>query len=193
MRAILIAPLAAAILGGCASTLSGMSGESQFSCKAPDGITCSSLSGVHANAVAGNLPGLRKSDRATAANAGQADHGAIQGAVPESGTPVRAQSRTLRVWIAPWEDREGDLHDQSYMYVVADHGRWQIEHNRMRIIDRYRPTFASPSNGKIAPKQAAQPTQPTQPSAYRGVTLPGNQSYQPATPIQGYGDAEDSE
>jgi conjugal transfer pilus assembly protein TraV len=189
MRAILIAPLAAAILGGCASTLSGMSGESQFACKAPDGVTCSSLSGVHANAVAGNLPGLRKSDHSTVADTAQASTGAIHGSVPESGSPVRAQSRTLRVWIAPWEDREGDLHDQSYIYVVADHGRWQIEHNRMRIVDRYRPTFASPSNGKVAPKQEAQPTQP---SAYRGVTLPGNQSYQPATPIQGYGDAEDA-
>ena len=41
-------------LSGCAGSLTGLEGESKFACKAPDGVTCSSLSGIYANAVANN-------------------------------------------------------------------------------------------------------------------------------------------
>ena len=54
---------------------------------------------------------------------------------------LRTPPRVLRLWVAPWEDADGDFHDQSYVYVVADPGRWGIEHNQKRIVDRYRPTF----------------------------------------------------
>lgn len=70
-----------------------------------------------------------------------------------SGTPIRSAPRLLRVWFAPWEDTDGDLHDQSYVYLPVDSGRWLIEHNRRRIQDNYRPVRA-PSN---VTAQAAQP------------------------------------
>jgi conjugal transfer pilus assembly protein TraV len=155
-------------LGGCASTLSGLNGSSQFSCEAPDGVTCSSLSGVYANAVANNLPALRKEGGRADSGDGNT-HGAIVGRAPASGDPVRTQSKVLRVWIAPWEDTDGDLHDQSYVYVVADPGRWLIEHSRKRIVDHYRPTFA----GDAPPK----PATPSEPPSSGGVILPGPQMY----------------
>jgi conjugal transfer pilus assembly protein TraV len=86
----------------------------------------------------------------------------------------------LRLWIAPWEDSEGDLHDQSYVYVVADPGRWVIEHNRKRIVDRYRPTFLQPSQGNPAQKPSTSAQQP----AGGGVVLPGAQGYGPTLPQQ---------
>ena len=45
----------AALLGGCGS-FSGLDGSSSFTCKAPDGVSCTSVSGVYANSVANNLP-----------------------------------------------------------------------------------------------------------------------------------------
>ena len=45
-------------LAGCMS-LSGLSGNSSYACKAPDGVTCQSVSGTYANAVANNLPAQR--------------------------------------------------------------------------------------------------------------------------------------
>ena len=45
----------AAMLGGCGS-FSGLDGSSSFTCKAPDGVSCTSVSGVYANSVANNLP-----------------------------------------------------------------------------------------------------------------------------------------
>ncbi|MEO1767689.1 type IV conjugative transfer system lipoprotein TraV [Thiobacter aerophilum] len=180
MRTYAAAILIATLLGGCASTMSGLDGETKFSCKAPDGVTCSSLSGVYANAVANNLPALRKGEKVEASVGAPAKSGEIIGKAPSSGDPIRTQPKVLRVWIAPWEDSEGDLHDQSYIYVVADPGRWVIEHNQKRIIDRYRPTFIQPSQGNPAQKPSASAPQ----QAGSGVVLPGAQGYGPTAPQQ---------
>ena len=45
----------AALLTGC-GTMSGLDANSSFSCKAAPGVNCQSISGVHQNASAGNLP-----------------------------------------------------------------------------------------------------------------------------------------
>ena len=50
-----IALAAAGLLAGCGS-MSGLDASSSFSCKAAPGVTCQSISGVHQNASAGNLP-----------------------------------------------------------------------------------------------------------------------------------------
>jgi len=119
MRNVAAAILISMLLGGCASTMSGLDGGNQFSCKAPDGVTCSSLSGVYANAVANNLPALRKNgkpDNAERSNVGGRE---IAGRAPVSGDPIRTQPKVLRVWIAPWEDMDGDLHDQSFISLLS--------------------------------------------------------------------------
>ena len=176
MRSVcLIASVLALALGGCAGTLTGMDGESKFSCKAPDGVTCSSLSGVYANA------GLRKDakgDPTVRPAAKESPDGTITGQVASSGDPLRTQARVLRIWIAPWEDTEGDLHDQSYIYVVANAGRWAIEHSQRHIVDRYRPTFIKAGPGGQATQKPLTPSQkPSRPLG--GPTLPGNQAIGP--------------
>lgn len=166
---------AAVILTGCASTMSGLDGEAKFSCKAPDGVTCASLSGVYANAVANNLPSLRKDqargEAETETRQRAEDRPLITGKAPDSGMPIRSAPRVLRIWIAPFEDSEGDLHDQSYIYVVADPGRWLIEHNQKRIASRYQPTFVRPQSNETAQKKPAS----AQPSG--GMSLPGTQTH----------------
>jgi len=158
-----------------------MDGESKFSCKAPDGVTCSSLSGVYANAVANNLPGLRKDgkgDPAARPPSKESPDGTITGQAASSGDPLRTQARVLRIWIAPWEDTEGDLHDQSYIYVVANAGRWTIEHSQRHIVDRYRPTFIKAAPGGQALQKPLTPSQ--KPSrSFGGPSLPGNQAIGP--------------
>ena len=42
-----LAAIVALSLNGCAGSLTGLEGESKFACKAPDGVTCSSLSGIY--------------------------------------------------------------------------------------------------------------------------------------------------
>ena len=144
-------------LCGC-SSMSGFDAKTDFSCKAPDGILCESMSGIYANAQAKNLPGQRVNARGespvdlSTANAASS----VMTKPIYSGTPIRSAPRLLRVWFAPWEDTDGDLHDQSYVYLPVDSGRWLIEHNRRRIQDNYRPVRA-PSN--IAAQASAQSPQ----------------------------------
>jgi conjugal transfer pilus assembly protein TraV len=176
-------------LSGCAGSLTGLEGESKFACKAPDGVTCSSLSGIYANAVANNLPALRKERKGDQSSSTQPKEGAITGQVATAGDPLRVQPKVLRVWIAPWEDTDGDLHDQSYLYVVANPGRWAIEHSQRQIVDRYRPTFLKPGTA-VKPGQKPLPQSQRSATPMGGVSLPGNQAIAPATPDTPAGEGE---
>jgi conjugal transfer pilus assembly protein TraV len=46
------------------------------------------------------------------------------------------------MWVAPWEDEDGDLHDQSYLYTVVEKGRWVVEANQAAIRKGFAPVFA---------------------------------------------------
>ncbi len=56
---------------------------------------------------------------------------------------LRAVPRVLRLWIAPWEDSDGDLHEASTVHVLIDHGRW--------LIERVRPVPRGPRMGVTPP------------------------------------------
>ena len=149
-------PLATAlVLSGCMS-MSGLGGDSKYACKAPDGVTCDSVSGTYANAVANNLPSQRKRHAAT--DASPAERQASKSAVPragllaaggsstqEAGAALRAQARYLRLWVKPWEDIDGDLYDQAHVYVQIDQGRWLIDHVQQRIREAYTPLRPPPA------------------------------------------------
>ena len=72
---------------------------------------------------------------------------------------LRTAPRVLRLWIAPWEDSDGDLHEASTVHVLVDHGRWQIE--------RVRPAPRGPRMGV---------TPPAAPSAAPESAPPGGQA-----------------
>lgn len=170
-------------LAGC-TNMSGLGGSSEMTCAAPPGVPCQSVSGAYANAVAGNLPSRRTDPaspvqapqrpaslgqaRLTPLLAGDAD-GAGLGA-------IRSDPTLIRVWIAPWEDSDGDLHSDSYVYLQVDSGRWLIEHNRERVRKQFAPMpatagvptavpagAASTGGSKPAPQLSPQRTSATQP------------------------------
>ena len=105
-------------LAGCAS-MTGLDGQGGFSCKAPDGISCASLSGVYANAVQNNLPGQRPAVKPGNALNAQAR---IDAMAPRSGDPLRSAQTVRRVWLAPWEDDDEVLHDQGSGWQVVQPG-----------------------------------------------------------------------
>lgn len=148
------------LLAGC-GTLTGFSdAKNSFACKAPDGVSCTSVSGVYANAQAENLPAQRKSPGSAPAqqpaSAGKAATPQIT-TVAMPGMPIRSQQRTLRIWAAPWVDEEGDLHDQSYMYVVVESGDWLIEHTRENTVRSSLPRLRAVGKANVAePASAAQ-------------------------------------
>ena len=145
-----------AALAGCASMLSGVGGTDTYACKAPQGVLCTSVAGVYANSIENNLPSQRreKSPAAPVMKSTPPARPAAAPAPPGDGAALRSSPRILRVWIAPWEDSDGDLHDQSFLYVLIDTGRWLIEHQRSAIRNEFMP-IASPQTPPVSSKQGA--------------------------------------
>jgi len=89
---------------------------------------------------------------------------------PNSGMPMRTPERILRVWLAPFEDQEGDLHDQQYFYVTVNNGAWSLEANKLNIRSRFQQVYPlsrnNPANNDKdtpTPQQAAAQTLPVSP------------------------------
>jgi len=120
---------AAMLLGGCSSMTGFSDSSSKFACKAPDGVACTSVSGVYANLQQNNLPSLQTRSKAMATSYAMPTGGSSFPMVA-AGMPIRSQARMLRIWVAPWRDEEDTLHDQSYMYVMVDPGKWLVERSR---------------------------------------------------------------
>ena len=173
------------VLAGCAS-MSGLDGSSSLSCKAPDGVTCDSVSGIYANAVRNNLPSQRSGTAAPTAGKASATPSAPAAATPASAPaqsgapprpspplaatasamPLRSSARILRLWFKPWEDADHDLYDQGYVYVQIDSGHWLMDHVQRQVRDSYAPL-------RPPPRTATEPKEGATPSAGPGNALRG--------------------
>jgi conjugal transfer pilus assembly protein TraV len=134
MNRTALAPLLlmALMLTGCASTLSGVGGVDGYACKAPEGAMCTSVSGIYANSAQSMPRPATPSGQKLPSNEPVA-YGATPlapGRTAAASSSLRSNPRLLRLWIAPWEDADGDLHEQALVHVVVDSGRWLIEHVR---------------------------------------------------------------
>ena len=156
---------------GCAN-MSGVGGSSEYSCKAPEGVRCESVSGNYYNAIQKNLPSQRlgrelppdrSSDDAAPTGLRAGSLKPLPASQPTARaahmpTALRAQPRVLRLWYKPWEDIDRDLNDQGYVYVQTDNGRWLIDHAHQRIRDAYtpiRPPRRLPASGAQTVSNAA--------------------------------------
>ncbi|TDR30287.1 TraV family lipoprotein [Hydromonas duriensis] len=126
----MIVGMSALLLVACSAT--GLDSKKTFNCKLGDSVSagCKSISETYMHVNGGGVD----------PNAPLADNGGIR-RTPFSGMPVRTPEQVMRVWVAPWEDKDGDLRDQSYMYLTLRESRWQIAHNLENIVDDYRPTI----------------------------------------------------
>jgi conjugal transfer pilus assembly protein TraV len=172
-------------------SLSGLGGSTDYACKAPDGVTCDSVSGTYANAVQNNLPSQRLKRRAaskvgvvsgeavdanTLTTNGAFTHLAAPAALT---TPLRSSARILRLWFKPWEDADHDLYDQGYVYVQIDAGQWLIDHAQREIRNAY-----APLRPPIKKTPAGPPTPPV-PQMEPSSSLPGSAPYQRPSPDTG--------
>lgn len=178
-------------LSGCMN-LSGLGGSSDYACKAPDGVTCTSVSGTYANAVQDNLPAQVAKRRMAAKSNGEPSTNPAPGAPqprlapalaeatvppvaqsPSLALPLRSSARILRLWFKPWEDADRDLYDQGYVYVQIDAGQWLIDHAQRQIRDAYAP-IRPPMGAPVKPATPEQSTSPGRPA--------GQQRQSPYTP-----------
>lgn len=188
-KIFLLSSLALLLISGC----SGYS--SKYGCNGmPDGIKCKSVSEVYA----GESRGVKKETTAEVPQKESKKCGWWGGCDKETdkdahitkddvvrslgqnmlGMPIRTQPTQMRVWVAPWIDADGDLHDAEFIYVEIDKGKWEI--GSMGEGD-------SVDNGTIInPKPPKNPQvkhdQKVNDTATQQQTVPGS-SKQPAFPI----------
>jgi len=140
--------LASVLFSGCASP--------RYACGVPDGIGCKPLSEVHRMAKDGSLkmraapnnrdePETKNSSRARSDveklagrdHSNTQDESSTAQLLPQQpatevvtvtpGTPILIPPKTMRVWVARWPDEDGTLHDETYLYLKLDSGRWLVE------------------------------------------------------------------
>lgn len=178
LRAAAIAGAAFA-LSACGN-MSGLSGSSDYGCKAPLGVRCDSVSGNYYNALQNNLPAQRRvpavdptdgmslRDRLHAPqDLTVATH--TRGLPPQAAdgfaaTPLRSQSTVLRLWIKPWEDADHDLYEESRVYVQVDNGRWLLEHAQRQVRDAYAPIRSPQATARGKPAGGDSPVRVSQQS-----------------------------
>jgi conjugal transfer pilus assembly protein TraV len=146
--------LAALALTGCGN-LSGLDGSPKFSCKAPEGVHCASVTANYHNRV---VEGARHPTRlVTQAASAKPESAGV--AMPAGLDPVALHTpvRVLRLWVKAWEDSDRDLVDQSYVYVRIDEGQWQVDHVQRAARAAYTPLRPPAASSTAQPEVPAAP------------------------------------
>lgn len=129
------------LLAGCSSLNIG---AEEYSCPGmPNGVQCMSARDVYASTNDGNVPRPMKPDEAEAKAKGEAESETTAVAtnagsgdpvidtyvaprLPDRPIPIRTPAQVMRIWVAPWEDTNGDLIVTGYVYTEIEPRRWVI-------------------------------------------------------------------
>lgn len=144
------------LLSACGN-LSGLDGSSKFSCKAPEGVHCTSVTANYYNRGSASTGEVARREGAELRPAAPAPQPAM--APGPDPVALRSPVRVLRLWVKAWEDSDRDLVDQSYVYVRVDDGRWQVAHVQRAEREAYAPlrppAAPSPASAMASPEPAA--------------------------------------
>lgn len=130
-----------ATVAGCSSLNIG---SSDFACPGyPDGVQCMSTRDVYAATNDGGVPNAMGSNVSEAQSFDahwQDTKGQLRGTnidpvrdpvsayvaprLPDKPVPVRTPAQVMRIWVAPWEDTNGDLNVSGYLYTEIEPRRW---------------------------------------------------------------------
>lgn len=107
-------------LSGCASK------NGDFTCPMAPGHLCSSLDEVNTMVDQGRVGGSNSSiaSAATVAQMAAADVTGYPIGTMQPGDPLRYGESVQRIWIAPYEDQDGNYHQANTVYSIAQPGHW---------------------------------------------------------------------
>lgn len=100
--------------------------RAKFACTAPDPLGCLSITEVYRQSIEGDLQPPRDASGASSSDQPAANNSLLRVASVAPGAPVRRPPETLRVLVTPWPDADGDLHSESYVFLVLHDGEWVI-------------------------------------------------------------------
>lgn len=180
--------------------LSGCGYQSQFSCKGyPESASCRSVSENFDRRFEPSPPSQDLTQESDSRSPSGSRH-VIQPAPPLAGTidsylgkPVLVPADVLRVWIAPYQDSKGRLHDSAQLYVVLSEAHFVYGHRQgmRRVPHGARPgadflpktlrMVERASRGKTGGTGAASGTG-SGPSPYQDVTIQDESRHSMAQP-----------
>lgn len=147
---------------GCTSILSV--GSPEYGCSGlPEGVQCMSARDVYAATNDGHVPvplnpqendTKKDSKKGEQVSSGKTNEQKGRDIVvdtyvapnlPDKPVPIRTPAQVMRIWVAPWEDTNGDLITTGYVYTEIEPRRWVIGEPEM---------FKSPT---LKPLQTIQP------------------------------------
>lgn len=100
--------------------------NSSFDCPNTAGINCKSLGEIDRLVDSGQLQGRIPIEKTKTTVL--ADKAEFESFPPSStfipGQPIRYGETVQRIWIAPYEDSEGNYHQDSLMYSIVKGGHW---------------------------------------------------------------------
>ncbi|AZT48772.1 type IV conjugative transfer system lipoprotein TraV [Salmonella enterica subsp. enterica serovar 4,[5],12:i:-] len=129
------------VLSGCSSFNIG---SDEYGCPGmPSGVQCMSARDVYSATNDGNVPRPMKPEevkaKAEADGGGSSDVSVsssnsgdsvidnyVAPRLPDRPIPIRTPAQVMRIWVAPWEDTNGDLIVTGYVYTEIEPRRWVI-------------------------------------------------------------------
>lgn len=101
--------------------------NSQFDCPMKPGIRCESIESVNARVDRGEIGNshLQSNVSPLSIQPIQYRHSVYkQNNFSKDGEPLRYSETVMRVWVAPFEDKEGNYHQESDIYTITKNGKW---------------------------------------------------------------------
>lgn len=137
--------LGTSVLTGCSSLALG---DDEFSCKMENGgVPCASTSQMYEMTNNGQTPTKLAREKQLEKEGKTVDDGTKNGQsdfvldnyvtnrLPDEPIPVRTPPQVMRIWVAPYEDKEGDFVMSGYVYTEVSPRRWTLGVNSQDIHD----------------------------------------------------------
>ncbi|WP_079857412.1 type IV conjugative transfer system lipoprotein TraV [Vibrio parahaemolyticus] len=135
----------ALLLSGCTSI-----GSDEYSCSGiPDGVQCMSARDVYAATNDGNIPRSVKPGEEPVSVSGEIANSSSTGdsvidnyvtpRLPNRPVPIRTPAQVMRIWVAPWEDTNGDLIVTGYVYTEIEPRKWVIGEGTQQDVPMLKP------------------------------------------------------
>ena len=131
------------LLSGCGSLALG---DEEFSCKLENGgVPCASTTQMYEMTNDGKTPAsiAREKNDTKGENKtnddlknGKSDFVTdtfVTPRLPDDPIPVRTPPQVMRIWVAPYEDKEGDFMMSGYIYTEVSPRRWTLGVNSQDI------------------------------------------------------------
>lgn len=105
-------------------------GQSNFSCPGGvDGVHCKSTREIYqatqsTDTVKPDNPGIG-SDK-TPKQVVSLQSNPVPVPTIEQPIPIRTQAKVMRIWVAPWEDNDSDLHADGFIYTEIEERKWNL-------------------------------------------------------------------